>query len=460
MNHFSKDDIDVDDDRKLSRTSWSLKGLKKRLSNKKHEIGSLPDLSYVVNESNGRSISPFLPPECSGNEERKTTNLPSFLRASNVSSKRERHCMSLDENVLNNMIQQSFLLHSKCKHYCKSTNSLYSLQNQNLSRALHTSELCQIALEINSQAEDEFSLYKDRLNCSCAKKKYHSWPKHANITKHFKYHNYGLKDHQEDFVNNVCPPVWDIHIPECSSNSTRVSFNDDHWHLLHCNAQNNKFSVSNFSNLKEKSLSQPCLISLKSQTSLKSLSSINLQDPKCQREEKIDFVDKLHQNLATTKTGVCKAKSKYDLSSITNEFNVFDEIYRSVFQHSNVADLLDEEQNGCCSAEQHCQNLNWETGDHDDCTGILKNGMKEFPHHDFDTSSCNPEITNLKRYESLVFSDTLETNSVSSFNDDVTSDSGFGRFSDLSPLFNCLQLGTEAPLFKKRTDVSLGLEIW
>lgn len=437
---FSKDDIDVDEERK-ARTSWSLKGLRKRFSNKKHKIGSLPDLEFAIYDSKygiSQHNSSF---ELSVNEDRTVDSYQPLLRPSIVNPKRKQHCLSLDENILNSMMHQPLLHHSKCGHYCKSTNAMYIPQDQNFSHALHTSELCQIALEINSQFEDEFSVYKDRLNCSCAKKKYHSWPKYAN--KHFKYHNYGLKDYQDDFVGQKCVPDCDVYMSRCSASNTRVSFSDDYWH----NEHTSKFSASNVSILKEKSLSQPCLFPMKSETSLKSLSSIELQDPKYQRERCICFEDNFKKGKKIVKETTYKTKSHCDLS---NEFKEFDEMYRSVFNHENIADLL----RGSGPDEEE---LFLKDNNREKYNSILHHVRKDRHLYDLQNTASQhiPEITNLKRYESLVFSDTVETNSVSSFNDDHTSDSGFGRLSDLSPLFNCLQIGIEAPLFKKRTDVSL-----
>ena len=348
--------------------------------------------------------------------------------------KKNRNCLSMDETILEDLLQQDLNKQFKFQLTNRSMNSLPSVSGQKLLNFLckqnvsaKTSELCRIAREINSSQGENLSLNPAEKKRVLEGPKYHSWPKHNDENYEVKriqvkYHNYGLLDEQD---TDSAEDLLDV-----GKNSQRSWASPSELNMV----EPSIYQTNDTSVLLQKTVSCPCLITMAqgwnnleqhlnnsaSMIDLKKLSQFN----NCTTENLDGILNNDFKNKFNISKGSLVKKSHAEASSKSTSKSGaatdFDQAYNGVFK-LNVLDLIEEE---------------------------FKHDSSQ---HQFNSS-----------VESSLFSSRTEKNSsISLYSQDSSdSDSGVGQFSYLLPASKNFDVGVEPALFKKRADVSFFLEFF
>lgn len=343
--------------------------------------------------------------------------------------KKERKCLSMDETILEELMQQDSLNKQfKLLSTNRSMNSLPTVSGQKLLNFLckknanvKTSELCKIAREINSSQADDLSLNFAEKKRVIQGPKYHSWPKHTNQNEkhHVKYHNYGLLEEYD--TDSTTEDLLEVGL-----NTKRSWASPSELNVV-------EPGIYRKTNLNKKTASCPCLLDIDKNLSEKkqlntSISMIDLKKMSKIDDNKTENIDGIINN---------DFKKKFSVSNEANLFSQdnktgfkkslnseFDQAYNSVFKH-NVLELIEEE---------HKE---------------LSNTQHQFKLYQGNKNSS---------IESSLFSsrnEIVNNSSISLYTEESSdSDSGVGQFSYLLPTLKDFDLGVEPNVFKKRADVS------
>lgn len=347
--------------------------------------------------------------------------------------KKERKCLSMDETILEELMQQDSLNKQfKLLSTNRSMNSLPTVSGQELLNFLckqnvsvKTSELCKIAREINSSQADDLSLSFTEKKRAIQRPKYHSWPTHTNQNEkyHVKYHNYGLlEEYDTDSITE--DPL------EAGIDTKRSWASPSEWNVVE------PIMYYHEKNLNKKTVSCPCLFEINENWSEKthltgSISMIDLKKLSKIDDDKTVNIDGIINN---------DFKNKF---SASNEANLFvqpcqsdskkslklDQAYNSLFKQ-NVLELIEEENKETSCTQQQFK---------------IYQGKKDSSIESSLFSSCIDKVDN---------------SSLSLYTEESSgSDSGVGQLSHLLPALNEFDLGVESSVFKKRADVSHFIKI-